>query len=75
MKFDAYLRQLGKNIKAARTRRGMKQMDIHEGSGVTYRHYQNIEAGRVNVTIETLFRLAAILGVRIEELVRDINNR
>jgi transcriptional regulator with XRE-family HTH domain len=71
MKFDTYLRQVGRNLKAARTRRGLKQIDVHEESGITYRHYQNIEAGKVNLTIETLFRLACLFDVGIEDLVKD----
>lgn len=70
MNFENYLRQIGQNIRAARTSRGLKQVDVQEGSGLTYRHYQNIEAGRVNVTVETLFRLALLFKVPVEELVR-----
>lgn len=71
MSFTVYLGRLGRNIKAARTRCGLKQIDVHVSSGLTYRHYQNIEAGRVNVTVETLFRLAKLYKVRIEDLVKD----
>ena len=71
MKFESYLRQVGRNIRTVRTRTGLKQIDVHVGSGLTYRHYQNIEAGKVNITIETLFRLATFFSIRVEELVME----
>jgi transcriptional regulator with XRE-family HTH domain len=71
MAFSRFLRQLGKNIKAARARSGLKQVDVSAASGLLYRHYQNIEAGRVNVTVETLFRLSKLYKTSVAELVRD----
>jgi transcriptional regulator with XRE-family HTH domain len=70
---DSLLGQLGRNIRAARIRCGLKQVEVQEGSGITYRHYQNIEAGRVNVTVETLCRLAKLFNMPLEELVRDLS--
>jgi transcriptional regulator with XRE-family HTH domain len=70
MRFESYLRQIGRNIREARVRCGFKQTDVNAGAGLSYRHYQNIEAGRVNVTVETLFRLSQLFNVGVEELVR-----
>jgi hypothetical protein len=36
---------------------------------MNYRHYQDIEAGRVNVRIGTLVELAEIYKVDLQELV------
>jgi transcriptional regulator with XRE-family HTH domain len=69
--FDNYLRQVGKNIKAARIKAGMAQMEVHERSGITYRHYQNIEAGKVNISAQTLFRLARLYRTKVEDLVTE----
>ena len=71
MSFPIYLRRLGRNLRNAREKSGLKQIDVHEWGGLTYRHYQNIEAGKVNVTIETLYRLAKLYKVKIEDLVKD----
>jgi hypothetical protein len=38
MKFQAYLQHVGRNLKAARPKNGLKQIDVQEGSGLTYRH-------------------------------------
>jgi transcriptional regulator with XRE-family HTH domain len=64
-----YLRKVGKNIRAARLRSGLRQIDVNERIGLTYRHYQNIEAGKVNLTISTLCRLATLFKAPISELV------
>ncbi len=71
MNFQNYLRSVGQNIKAARAKSGLKQIQVQDSSGITYRHYQSIEAGRVNVTLETLYRLAFLFKVKIEDLVKD----
>ena len=73
MQFKSYLRHLGRNIKAARTRCGLKQVEVYEGCGLTYRHYQNIEAGKVNVTVETLYRLSQLYKVKVQDLVKDLD--
>jgi transcriptional regulator with XRE-family HTH domain len=73
-RFSQYLRQVGRNIKAARAKNGMKQMDVSLQSGLSYRHYQSIEAGKVNVTLETLFRLAKLYKVEVQELLCDITD-
>jgi transcriptional regulator with XRE-family HTH domain len=70
-KFDNYLRQIGKNIRSARVKAGLAQVEVHERSGITYRHYQNIEAGKVNVSLQTLFRLARLYQTKVEELVAE----
>ena len=49
----------------------MRQIDVTEKIGLTYRHYQNIEAGRVNLTVWTLCRLAELFGADIKNLVED----
>jgi transcriptional regulator with XRE-family HTH domain len=71
MTFPRYLRHLGRNIKAARARTGLKQIDVSAVSGLSYRHYQSIEAGKVNVTVETLYRLSKLYKISIHDLVRD----
>ncbi|MEW6056607.1 MAG: helix-turn-helix transcriptional regulator [Bdellovibrionota bacterium] len=67
-----YLRQVGLNIRSMRERCGLRQIDVQEKTGLNHRHYQNIEAGKVNVTVETLCKLAKLFRVKIEELVKDV---
>ena len=38
--------------------------------GLSYKHYQRIEAGKVNLTLKSLEKLAAALEVEVGELFR-----
>ena len=69
MLFSKYLEQVGRNIRAARIKAELRQVDIEEKIGLNYRHYQDIEAGKSNLSIETLYRLAKLFKVDVKELV------
>lgn len=71
MKTTQFLRKIGQNIKEARIKAGMRQIDVNEKTGLTYRHYQNIEAGRINLTVATLCKLSKVFNVPIHELLED----
>jgi len=56
-----------------RRRREQMQLTLETASarsGVHWRHWQKIEAGEVNVTLETLARLAKALDVHVYVLLR-----
>jgi transcriptional regulator with XRE-family HTH domain len=74
MQLKLHLRQLGKNIKAARKSCGLKQVEVYEGCGLTYRHYQNIEAGKVNVTVDTLLRLSKLFKISMRDLFDEVGS-
>jgi transcriptional regulator with XRE-family HTH domain len=65
-----FLKDVGENLKQARKRAGIRQVEVESIAGVAYRHYQKIEAGHVNMTVETLCRLAAAFGTSVAELTR-----
>jgi transcriptional regulator with XRE-family HTH domain len=65
-----YLKQVGRNIRAARGRAKLTQQDIEEKIGLEYKHYQRIEGGKINVTVGTIHRLAKLFKVREEELTK-----
>jgi transcriptional regulator with XRE-family HTH domain len=69
MRLHEYLLKLGRNIKSARVHAGLRQIDVNELTGLTYRHYQSIEAGRVNVTVGTLCRLSRLFKSSIKDLI------
>lgn len=69
--YSRYLRQVSRNLKNARIASGLTQIEVHARTGLAYRHYQNLEAGRVNLTLETLYRLAKTFEVTVEILVRE----
>jgi transcriptional regulator with XRE-family HTH domain len=67
---NPYLKEVGLNLKQARKKLGMRQIEVEGKTGVSYRHYQNIEAGKVNVTLDTLCRLAGAFQTSVAELTK-----
>jgi transcriptional regulator with XRE-family HTH domain len=59
---------LGRRVREARTGRGWTQEVAAERLGIDVRELQRIEAGRVNLTLHTLLRLARALGTPIRAL-------
>jgi len=64
------LARTGKRIKAARVARGITQEDAAHRSGIDYKRWQRIEAGKAYVTLLMLGRLAGVLRIRPGKLVR-----
>lgn len=58
---------IGKRIRELRKQRGLRQVDM-ESSGLSYKYYQRIEAGKVNVTLKTLERIAEVLDIDVREI-------
>lgn len=58
------------NVRQLRERRGQSQQDVADEVGVSPRYYRDIEAGVVNLTLETLARLARAVDVEAMELLR-----
>jgi len=69
VKFDSFLRQLGANIRRARWIAGQTQEEV-AAQGLTYRYFQEMERGRRNPTMRTMFTLARILGTSVSLLTQ-----
>lgn len=69
MEFSSFLRRTGANLRKARWLAGLTQEEVAAQGGITYRHYQELERGRVNPTLRTLFELARLLRYPVAELV------
>jgi transcriptional regulator with XRE-family HTH domain len=69
MTIEVFLKILGKRVADARKNVALKQKDAAEACGISYRYYQSIEAGRANITIRTLFRLAQSLSTHPIDLL------
>lgn len=63
------MRDIGKNIKAARIRKKLTQDELAEKLYVTRQTVSNYETGKSRPDIEILVSLADILGVEINELL------
>jgi len=66
-----YLRQVGERVRNARNRRGMARKDLAHESGVSERYLALLEAGKGNVSILLMRRIAGALGVSLGALVHD----
>lgn len=62
--------KLGRNLKQIRTQKGMTQGDIVRALGVSRSFVSNIENGKTNPTLATIAKLAKVLGVPIDKLIR-----
>jgi len=66
-------RLVGLNFARLRKEKGFTQERFAETSGFTQQYVSDLERGRRNPTVVTLFHLASALGVRPAELVTDID--
>jgi transcriptional regulator with XRE-family HTH domain len=58
---------IGRRLREIRTAQGLKQQDM-EGRGISYKYYQRIEAGKVNLTLRSLEKLTSALGIKVLDL-------
>jgi transcriptional regulator with XRE-family HTH domain len=69
--FDA-ARVLGERVLTERQRVGITQMDVANLAGINVAHYGRIERGMGNPNMETLVRLAGVLGVDPGDFLRGM---
>jgi len=59
-------------LRALRSARGLTQEQLAERAGLTYKHYQAVEAGRKrDMRLSTLCRLAVALDLKPYQLLMD----
>lgn len=63
-------RALGEAIRAVRQERGYAQEAFAARAGLDRSYFGAVERGEFNVTLSTLLKVAAGLGVRASELLR-----
>jgi transcriptional regulator with XRE-family HTH domain len=68
MNFQEFLIQLGVLIKAKRKAKGLSQVQAAKEIGVDYRHYQNIEGGKINIRVETLLLMMQFYAISFSEI-------
>jgi len=64
----------GQVIGNLRTKKGMSQEILSGLSGVARSHLAMIENGKKNANVDTLWRIAAALDLRLSELIRLVEN-
>lgn len=66
--FSSVRRRIATRIRLLRSCRGLSQEALAQKAGLSTRHLQKLEASQVNVTIESLSKLANALEVDISQL-------
>jgi XRE family transcriptional regulator, aerobic/anaerobic benzoate catabolism transcriptional regulator len=66
-----YLVRLGARVREMRALRGMSRKTLAAASGVSERYIARLESGQGNGSILLLRRVAAAMGSRVEDLVRE----
>ncbi len=69
-RFGAEAKALGQRVRAMRDARGWTLEKAAEATNLDLKHFQKIEAGKLNVTLVTLVRLAEGFGEPMERLFR-----
>jgi transcriptional regulator with XRE-family HTH domain len=62
---------VGRNAARLRAEAGLTQEQLAERSGLTQQYISDLERGKCNPTIVTLYELAQALGTSQVELVRE----
>lgn len=62
-------RLVGDNVKRLRQAKGLTQEQFAERSGFSQQYISDLERGRRNPTVVSLFELAQALGARPQDLV------
>lgn len=63
---------LAANLRLARVARGLTQTEIADRAELSRVAYRNIETGAARPRVDTLVRIASILGVRLEDLLAPV---
>jgi transcriptional regulator with XRE-family HTH domain len=68
----SYRRTLGRKIRACRKRSQFSQEELAEKADLSYKYLGEVERGYVNISLDSLARIAKALGVRLRDLVADL---
>lgn len=69
MTLDHAMQRIGRNVKRLRKDKKITQERMRD-FGFNYRYFQKVEAGKVNVTLDTLVKLANTLRCSLSDLVQ-----
>lgn len=70
VEFEDFQKKLGQRIQKLRESAGVTQEKMEEGEyGIAYRTLQDIESGRSNVTLLSLYKIARRLNIKPKDLL------
>lgn len=67
--FTQAKRTIARRVRARRSELGLSQEDVAGAADMDVRHIQKIEAGEVNLTLQTLCKVAKALRLSVAELL------
>ena len=67
-----YRRIVGQHIRAYRKQAGLSQEKLAEKASLSYKYLGEVERGYVNVSLDSLMRIAKALKLKVSDLTRDI---
>jgi transcriptional regulator with XRE-family HTH domain len=70
---SAVARQFGKAVKELRLKRVMSQQQLADACGLDISYVGQVERGQRNPTLGVIQGLAAVLGVKMSELLKKAN--
>ena len=65
-------RVTGRIIRELRERKGLTQEVLSGLAVVSRSHLAEIESGRINANVETLWRIAEAMGIKLSDLIRMV---
>ncbi|MBT7609950.1 MAG: response regulator [Bacteriovoracaceae bacterium] len=68
VEYNIFLKELGRILKVLRKDKGLSQVEFSKELGINYRHYQDLEGGKSNLKMETLFNLAKFYNLSVPKL-------
>lgn len=69
---DDVYKELGKRIYEARKKRKMSQEDLADASDLDRSHVGYLEQGRRRPTLSTLYKIAKVLDMNLEQLFKGL---
>jgi transcriptional regulator with XRE-family HTH domain len=68
----SYRRIVGRKIRTCRKRSQLSQEELAEKADLSYKYLGEVERGYVNISLDSLVRIARALGVRLRDLIADV---
>jgi len=62
----------GRRLKVARLQRAMTLMEMAKATGISNQNISKIEHGKTNLTLATMARLAAVVGLDASEMIKPL---
>lgn len=65
----AYIERIGERVRGMRAQRGMTRKDLSKHSGISERYLAQVEAGKANMSISMLWRIAEAMDIGMGEVL------